>query len=110
MTSNESSICDIQKLSTFTVFGQLICQSLTVRCPLCVAARRAPSPTAPDDSGMGQVMAWLFADGSSSVAGGDAESKELSVASMQARLSATSLEAVANTPYALGWRLSASYQ
>ena len=53
--------------------------------PSRAAACSGRSPAAPDDSGMAQVMTWLFSDGSSSVADADADSQELSVASMQAR-------------------------
>ena len=51
--------------------------------PACAVARSGRPPAAPVDSGMAQVLTWLFSGGSSSVGGGDAASQDLSVSSMQ---------------------------
>ena len=58
---------------------------------------------------MAQVMAWLFADGSSSVADRDGKSQDLSVSSMQARTQCDVITRTALLLQSLELRSTAQY-
>ncbi len=61
--------------------------AVTLSFLLCAATSRGRLPAAGADSGMAQVLTWLYADGSSSIAGQDAAAapQAMSVSSLRVR-------------------------